>query len=332
MNGTEGADFYVPVSNASGVVRSPYEHTQYYLAESWVFGLLATYTCFLTATAVCGNLLMLRVTVEHEELRTPVNYILLNLAVANIAAATCGYPAAALSAFGGYLYLGQAGCNFEGFYCTLGGQVSLWSLAALLGERALVARRPAVKRRVRRRLAVGGVGVAWLMAFSAALPPLLEISRYIPEGLQCSCGVDVYTNKPGLENEAYVLYLFTLHLAVPLSAIAVCSVPSVLVLLTQQEEEEGETTRTALTLTAVFLACWTPYAATTWHVFTHHGDAFSPVALTITAFLAKSSVLWGPLICICMCKRFRKCARRTVHKLRTGKELEDEVGSASAGP
>ncbi|XP_076845345.1 blue-sensitive opsin-like [Brachyhypopomus gauderio] len=330
MNGTEGADFYVPVSNASGLVRSPYEQPQYYLAEPWAFGLIAAYTCFLVAAAVCANLLALRVTVEHEELRTPVNYILLNLAVGNLAAAACGYPAAALAALGGYFYLGQAGCNFEGFYCTLGGQVSLWSLTAMACERAAAARWPAAKRRFRRRLAVGGVGVAWLMAFSAALPPLLEFSRYIPEGLQCSCGVDIYTIKPGLENEAYTIYLFTVHLAVPLSVLVFCL--GLALSGPPAQAEEREVTRMALALSAAFLICWTPYAAMTWHVFTHHGDAFSPAAMTATAFLAKSSVLWDPLICIGVCKRFRKCTGRTVHKLRTGEELEEDGCSASVSP
>lgn len=43
MNGTEGPNFYVPMSNKTGVVRSPFEHPQYYLAPPWKYSLLAAY-------------------------------------------------------------------------------------------------------------------------------------------------------------------------------------------------------------------------------------------------------------------------------------------------
>ncbi|XP_052330528.1 green-sensitive opsin-2-like [Oncorhynchus keta] len=47
QNGTEGNNFYIPMSNRTGLVRSPFEYPQYYLADPWQFYLLAVYMFFL---------------------------------------------------------------------------------------------------------------------------------------------------------------------------------------------------------------------------------------------------------------------------------------------
>ena len=43
--------------------------------------------------------------------------------------------------------------------------------------------------------------------------------RYIPEGLQCSCGPDWYTTNNKYNNESYVMFLFCFCFAVPLAII-----------------------------------------------------------------------------------------------------------------
>lgn len=43
--------------------------------------------------------------------------------------------------------------------------------------------------------------------------------RYLPEGMQCSCGPDYYTRAPGFNNESYVIYMFVVHFFVPVFLI-----------------------------------------------------------------------------------------------------------------
>lgn len=45
------------------------------------------------------------------------------------------------------------------------------------------------------------------------------VYRYIPEGIQVSCGPDYYTLAPGYNNESYVMYMFTCHFCVPVFTI-----------------------------------------------------------------------------------------------------------------
>lgn len=43
--------------------------------------------------------------------------------------------------------------------------------------------------------------------------------RYMPEGMQCSCGPDYYTHNPDYHNESYVLYMFVIHFIIPVVVI-----------------------------------------------------------------------------------------------------------------
>lgn len=122
MNGTEGPNFYVPMSNKTGVVRSPFEYPQYYLAEPWKYSLLAAYMLFLIISSFPINFLTLYVTVKHKKLRTPLNYVLLNLAVADLFMVIGGFTVTLYTALHGYFVLGVSGCNIEGFFATLGGK------------------------------------------------------------------------------------------------------------------------------------------------------------------------------------------------------------------
>lgn len=122
MNGTEGPDFYVPMSNRTGLVRSPFQHPQYYLAEPWKFSLVAAYMLFLIVTAFPINFLTLYVTVQHKKLRTPLNYVLLNLAVADLFMVIGGFTVTLYTSLHAYFVLGVTGCNIEGFFATLGGK------------------------------------------------------------------------------------------------------------------------------------------------------------------------------------------------------------------
>jgi len=122
MNGTEGINFYVPMSNKTGVVRSPFEHPQYYLAEPWKYRIVCCYIFFLISTGLPINLLTLLVTFKHKKLRQPLNYILVNLAVADLFMACFGFTVTFYTAWNGYFVFGPVGCAIEGFFATLGGK------------------------------------------------------------------------------------------------------------------------------------------------------------------------------------------------------------------
>ncbi|KAM4571974.1 extra-ocular rhodopsin isoform 1-T1 [Fundulus diaphanus] len=369
MNGTEGPNFYVPMSNRTGLVRSPFEHPQYYLAEPWKYSLLAAYMLFLIITAFPINFLTLHVTVKHKKLRTPLNYVLLNLAVADLFMIVGGFTVTLYTALHGYFVLGVSGCNVEGFFATLGGEtqavhswlkilrfnpevlcvrcgkivslyvsgeIALWSLVVLAVERYVVVCKPMTNFRFEEKHAIAGLAFSWVMALTCAAPPLMGWSRYIPEGMQCSCGIDYYTPKPEINNTSFVIYMFVLHFCIPLFIIffcygrLLCTVRAAAAL--QQESEttqraEKEVTRMVIVMVISFLVCWVPYATVAWYIFANRGIEFGPVFMTAPAFFAKSAALYNPVIYILLNRQFRNCMITTVC---CGKNPFDDDEAAAA--
>ncbi|XP_043932418.1 green-sensitive opsin [Protopterus annectens] len=335
MNGTEGINFYVPHSNKSGVVRSPFEYPQYYLAAPWKFSVICAYMFILIATGLPINLLTLVVTVKHKKLRQPLNYILVNLAVADLFMVCFGFTVTFLTAINGYFIFGPIGCAVEGFMATLGGEVALWSLVVLALERYFVICKPMGNIRFSNTHSAIGIAITWLAALSCAAPPLVGWSRYIPEGVQCSCGPDYYTLNPNYHNESYVIYMFVAHFFIPVTVIfasygrLICKVKQAAA--QQQDSEttqkaEREVTRMVILMVIGFLTAWTPYATVAFWIFMNKGAEFSATFMAVPAFFSKSSALYNPIIYILMNKQFRNCMITT---LCCGKNPfgEDDVSS-----
>ncbi|XP_025908924.1 green-sensitive opsin isoform X2 [Nothoprocta perdicaria] len=321
MNGTEGINFYVPMSNKTGVVRSPFEYPQYYLAEPWQYRVVCCYMFFLISTGLPINLLTLLVTFKHKKLRQPLNYILVNLAVADLFMACCGFTVTFYTAWNGYFIFGPIGCAIEGFFATLGGELALWSLVVLAIERYIVVCKPMGNFRFSSTHAMMGIAFTWVMSFSCAAPPLFGWSRYIPEGMQCSCGPDYYTHNPDYHNESYVVYMFIIHFTIPVVIIffsygrLICKVREA---AAQQQESattqkaEKEVTRMVILMVLGFMLAWTPYAVVAFWIFTNKGADFTATFMSVPAFFSKSSSLYNPIIYVLMNKQFRNCMITTI--------------------
>nr|AAR14683.1 retinal rod pigment RhB [Geotria australis] len=321
MNGTEGANFYIPFHNRTGVVRSPYEYPQYYLADPWMYSAISAYVFTLILIGFPVNFMTLFVTFKLKKLRQPLNFILVNLCVADLLMIMFGFTTTFYTAMNGYFVFGPTGCNIEGFFATLGGEVSLWSLVMLAIERYIVVCKPMGNFRFATTHAALGVVFTWVMASACAVPPLVGWSRYIPEGMQCSCGPDYYTLNPKYYNESYVIYLFLVHFLLPVTIIfftygrLICTVKEA---AAQQQESastqkaEREVTRMVIIMVVGFLVCWVPYASFAFYLFMNKGILFSATAMTVPAFFSKSSVLYNPIIYVLLNKQFRTCMVTTL--------------------
>ncbi|XP_076012965.1 green-sensitive opsin-like [Genypterus blacodes] len=162
------------------------------------------------------------------------------------------------------------------------------------------------------------------------------LCRYIPEGLQCSCGPDYYTLAPGYNNESFVLYMFVCHFFVPVFIITFTYGSLVLTVKTaaaaQQESEstqkaEKEVTRMCVLMVLGFLFAWTPYASFAAWIFFNKGAAFTAQSMAIPAFFSKSSALFNPVIYLLMNKQFRNCMLSTIGM---GGMVEDETSVSAS--
>ncbi|KAM9799156.1 blue-sensitive opsin-like [Syngnathus typhle] len=271
---------------------------------------------FAIGTAV--NIATIACTAKYKTLRSHLNYILVNLAVANLLVASVGSFTCFYCFAFRYMILGPLGCKIEGFTATLGGMVSLWSLGVVAFERWLVVCKPLGNIAFRSIHAIACCVATWGFALIAALPPLFGWSRYIPEGMQCSCGPDWYTTDNKFNNESYVMFLFCFCFAVPFITIVFCYSQLLFVLKSaaklqsesvSTQKAEKEVTKMVVIMVLGFLVCWMPYASFAVWVINNRGQPFDLRLATIPSCLSKSSTVYNPFIYIFLNKQFRSCMK-----------------------
>ncbi|XP_051891212.1 pinopsin-like [Pristis pectinata] len=282
------------------------------------------------------NGLVILVSIKYKKLRSPLNYILVNLAVANLMVTFFGSTISFSNNLNGYFTLGETVCQFEGFMVSLTGIVGLWSLAILAFERYIVICKPMGDFRFQQRHAVWGCLFTWLWSLVWTAPPLFGWCSYVPEGLRTSCGPNWYTG--GTNNNSYVVVLFVTCFMMPLSLI-IFSYASLLVVLraiAQQQKDsqttqraEREVTRMVIAMVMAFLVCWLPYASFAMVVAVNKDIVIQPTLASMPSYFSKTATIYNPVIYVFMNKQFRNCLLTTVCCGRNPFAGDEETTSSS---
>nr|AAR14684.1 UV-sensitive retinal pigment [Geotria australis] len=330
MSGDE--EFYL-FKNISKV--GPWDGPQFHIAPKWAFYLQAAFMGFVFICGTPLNAIVLVVTIKYKKLRQPLNYILVNISAAGLVFCLFSISTVFVASMQGYFFLGPTICALEAFFGSLAGLVTGWSLAFLAAERYIVICKPFGNFRFGSKHALVAVGLTWMLGLSVALPPFFGWSRYIPEGLQCSCGPDWYTVGTKYKSEYYTYFLFVFCFVVPLSII-IFSYGSLLGTLravaAQQQESastqkaEREVSRMVIMMVASFCTCYVPYAALAVYMVTNRDHNIDLRFVTVPAFFSKASCVYNPLIYSFMNKQFRACILETV----CGKPITDESETSSS--
>ncbi|XP_071773525.1 blue-sensitive opsin-like isoform X1 [Centroberyx gerrardi] len=332
-------DFWIPVSLDTNNITSlsPFLVPQDHLGAPGVFYAMAAFMFFLFVVGTSINVLTIACTVQYKKLRSHLNYILVNLAVANLLVASVGSFTALCSFSVRYFIFGPLACKIEGFLATLGGMVSLWSLAVIAFERWLVICKPLGTFVFKPDHALACCALTWVCALAASLPPLVGWSRYIPEGLQCSCGPDWYTTGNKFNNESYVMFLFCFCFAVPFTTIVFCYSQLLFILKmaakaqadsASTQKAEREVTRMVVVMVLGFLVCWMPYASFALWIVNNRGQSFDLRLATIPSCFSKASTVYNPVIYILLNKQFRSCMMKMLG-MSGGEEEESSSQSVT---
>ncbi|KAM7044422.1 medium-wave-sensitive opsin 1 isoform 2-T2 [Molossus nigricans] len=206
----------------SNTTRGPFEGPNYHIAPRWVYHLTSAWMVFVVIASVFTNGLVLVATMRFKKLRHPLNWILVNLAVADLAETIIASTISIVNQIYGYFVLGHPLCIVEGYTVSLCGITGLWSLAIISWERWMVVCKPFGNVRFDAKLAIAGITFSWVWAAVWTAPPIFGWSRYWPHGLKTSCGPDVFSGSsyPGVQS--YMIVLMTTCCIIPLSVIVLC--------------------------------------------------------------------------------------------------------------
>ncbi|XDV51347.1 hypothetical protein PO909_020234 [Leuciscus waleckii] len=253
-------------------------------------------------TSVVLNTTVIVVTLRHKQLRQPLNFALVNLAVADLGITLTGSVPYVVSNAVGYYIMGRVGCVLEGFSVALFGITSLCTVALIAVERLFVVCKP-----------LGGLALSWLWSLIWNTPPLFGWGSYQLEGVGTSCGPDWQSRD--FKNMSYIICYFSLCFAVPF-VIIVVSYSWLLYTLRQVAKvgggaaarAEAKVARMVVMMVLAFLVSWLPYATLALTVIFNPDVQLPVLVKVVPIYMAKSSTVYNPMIYIYMNKQFQRYA------------------------
>ncbi|XP_062406563.1 ultraviolet-sensitive opsin-like [Sardina pilchardus] len=307
---------------------SPFEGPQYHIAPKWAFYLQAAFMGMVFFFGTPLNFTVLFVTAKYKKLRTPLNFILVNISLAGFIFDVFSVSQVFVASLRGYYFLGHTMCALEASMGSVAGLVTAWSLAVLAFERYIVICKPLGSFKFGTNHALGGVAFTWFMGVGCASPPFFGWSRYIPEGIGCSCGPDWYTTGTEYNSETYTYFLLVTCFIMPITCIifSYSQLLSALRAVAAQQAEsastqkaEKEVSRMIIVMVMSFVLCYTPYALAGLYFTLDPTPDKDYRLVTIPALFSKSSSVYNPLIYCFMNKQFNACIMETFF----GKKIDE---------
>ena len=102
----------------------PFEGPNYHIAPRWVYHVTSAWMIFVVIASVFTNGLVLAATMKFKKLRHPLNWILVNLAVADLAETIIASTISVVNQIYGYFVLGHPMCVLEGYTVSLCGKLA----------------------------------------------------------------------------------------------------------------------------------------------------------------------------------------------------------------
>ncbi|XP_077468936.1 vertebrate ancient long opsin a isoform X1 [Stigmatopora argus] len=278
----------------------------------WNFTVLALLMFVVSTLSLSENFLVMFATYKFKQLRQPLNYIIVNLAIADFLVSLTGGLISFLTNARGYFFLGRWACVLEGFAVTFFGIVALWSLAILSFERFFVICRPLGNIRLQAKHAVMGLLFVWIFSFVWTFPPVLGWNRYTVSKIGTTCEPDWYSSN--ITDHSYIITFFSTCFILPLGLIFFCYGKLLRKLrkvshgrLANARKPERQVTRMVVVMIIAFMVAWTPYAVFAILVTIHPTIEIDARLASIPAFFSKTAAVYNPIIYVFMNRQFRKC-------------------------
>ncbi|CAL4122593.1 unnamed protein product, partial [Meganyctiphanes norvegica] len=288
---------------------------------------LGVINVMLFILAIAGNGMVVYLFNKHKPIRTPSNFLVVNLALSDFIMLTSNCPIFIINCFnGGQWSFSYLNCQVYSALGAVTGICSIWTLVCISLDRYNIICSGFSGPRLTKGKATVMALFCWILACGIASAPFLGWGSYTPEGILTSCSFDYLTQD--IQTKSFNLFMFTVNFCVPLSLIllsyvfivkaiwvhegimreqaAKMNVKSLRSAESNEQRAEIRIAKTAIFNIALWVICWTPYAAITLQGTLGDFSALSPLATTLPALLAKSASCYNPLVYAIGHPRFRQ--------------------------
>ncbi|XP_068710848.1 substance-P receptor-like [Montipora foliosa] len=274
-----------------------------------------------------GNAVVVRVIQKNQRMHTITNYLIINMALADLLTTVLNMLPTLYFIFGGQGlwavggWVGDTLCKLLNFAQSVSITVSVLSLCAITFDRFFAISRP-LKRVITFRVAKGIIGASWCSAIAISGPQLYVLTTTGERGLaQC---VEKWAPlfDQAVAARAYTITLFVLLYALPLVTIAFLYTVIMFKLwrrqtpgqeLTSNQDNKDKTNRKVLkmlvTVVIVFALSWLPLHVRMFVMFTEP-DLFTcglPYDMDfLTIFLGHANSAVNPYIYVIFNENYRR--------------------------
>ncbi|RNA30611.1 rod opsin [Brachionus plicatilis] len=281
-----------------------------------ILNAIAVYCVILLLSSVFFNSLLLWVFYRYKELRTSLNMLIIALTAYNLAASVIELPFVIISNFSCRWPFGRVGCHFSGVVMYIVGIIQIYLMAAISFERFFIIYKPMSIKSISTNVILVVIAVCTFMGVMWAMFPYLGWSYYSLEGALTSCSVEWFERSFNVIS--YNVTIFLVVYTIPLIVIFFANIKLVIIIrnlpnMTKDAQDEKAKKRLQmernLTVIMIFLVVgfvisWTPYAMVSLYS-SFIGDDLPPLAGTLPAMFAKSTLVWSAILYIFSNKQIR---------------------------
>jgi len=295
----------------------------------YVLGLIYIFLLFFS---ISGNGLVVYLFNKHAPIRTPSNFLVVNLALSDLIMLTTNCPFFVYNCFAGGQWSFSIGyCSAYAALGAVTGVCSIWTLACISADRYNIICNGFNGPKLTKGKATMMASFCWAIAIGCAAPPFFGWGGYSLEGILTSCSFDYLSQDIG--TITYNLFMFIFDYACPLIVIigsyamiiraitaheaamraqaAKMNVKSLRTAEANEQRAEIRIAKTAMFNIALWIGCWTPYAAITLQGSLGDFSGLKPLTTTLPALLAKSASCYNPFVYAIGHPKFRQAM--TIH-------------------
>jgi len=295
----------------------------------YVLGMLYV---ILVSLSISGNFIVIWLFNKHAPIRTPSNFLVVNLCLSDLIMMTTNCPIFIYNCFnGGVWSVAPAYCEIYACLGAVTGVCSIWTLAMISADRFNIICNGFSGPKLTKGKAASMCLVAWIVSIGVAICPLFGWGGYGPEGILTSCSFDYLSQD--ISTITYNLFMIIFDYFLPLMIIvgsyamivkaiwaheeamraqaAKMNVKSLRSSEANEQRAEIRIAKTAIFNIGLWIICWTPYTIITYKGCIGQFDGLRPLTTTLPALLAKSASVYNPVVYAIGHPKFRQAM--TIH-------------------
>lgn len=314
-------------------------------------GLVGFFMVVMGCLSLTGNFIVIWVFMNTKSLRSPANLLVVNLAFSDFFMMLTLFPMMVINSYWQTWNLGPLMCELHGFFGSLFGCVSIWTMIWITSDRYNVIIKGVSAEPLTSKGAMTRIGGTWVAVAAWCIPPFFGWNRYVPEGNLTACGTDYLTE--GMFSQSYIFIYSAFAFIFPLLYNTFCYTFIVRAVAAHEKgmrnqakkmgvkslrSEENQKTsvecrlaKVALMTVALWFIAWTPYFVINYAGMLHKSTV-TPLFSIWGSVFAKANAVYNPIVYAISHPKYRTALEKKLPCLACKPDTSEVSESVAPAP